>query len=352
MYPGLAVFDALAEEAQSRGRPFRMMWIGSAKGMEREILESRGILFFGISSGKLRRYISIKNLGDIFRILRGLLSAYILMKRYRPSVLFSKGGYVSVPPVLAAKLAGVPVATHESDYDPGLATKINARFASRIFVSYEQTRRFFPDSVQDRIVVTGNPVRPDVFSGDPAAGKEHLDFSEEKPILLVLGGSQGAREVNQLVWRALTKLRIGWNVVHQTGKDKSGEPSGPGYRRFEYIGREYPDILAAAGLLLCRAGATTLWEIAAAGKPSLLLPLGSGASRGDQIRNAGLFEELGASYILRSGHEDAATELLGHTDIFLDKPELGEKLGARAASILKKDAAKRIAAELVKLGTG
>ncbi len=342
VYPGIAVFEAMMKKAASRSETIQGFWVGSGRAMERCVIEAQGIQYVGIPSGKLRRYFSWSNLIDVFKVVAGIVCAYFVIRRYRPRVLFSKGGYVSVPPVIAAKLAGVPVITHESDFDPGLATRINARFAMKVVVSYEQTCEYFPESLKPRLVIAGNPVRREVLSGNAERGRTFLAFDSDRPILLVLGGSQGAREVNELVWRVLPSLLEQWNVVHQTGSDESGPSNEKRYRRYDYIHGEYGDILSAADLVLCRAGATTLWELAAAGKPSILVPLGAGSSRGDQIRNAALFESLGASYILhpKPGEE---SELLKYTGVFLSESGIPAQMGKNARSVFKPDAADRIA---------
>lgn len=350
VYPGLAVYEAMLGLAAARSLSIRTVWIGSRRGIEREIVKAKGIRYIGIPSGKLRRYFSIKNLLDIFKVFFGILAAYLVMARFRPAALFSKGGYVSVPPVLAAGLARVPIVTHESDLDPGLATRINARFASKVVLSYEETRAFFAESLKPKLVIAGNPVRPEVLAGEAERGREILSFTSEKPVLFVLGGSQGAREVNELIWRVLPGLLEGWNVVHQTGADDSGPRHGAGYTRYAYIGEEYPHILAAVTLVLSRAGATTLWELAALKKPSILLPLGASVSRGDQIRNAELFNRLGASYILSSSGADS--ELIEYTDSFLDDPEKLERMGEAAGSVYRPDAARKIASLLLKTISG
>lgn len=351
VYPGIAVYEAVVEKAVSAGVQIKAAWIGSRRGLERDIIEPKGIRFIGIPSGKLRRYFSFSNVIDIFRVVAGIAAAYLILRRHRPGVLFSKGGYVSVPPVIAARIAGVPVVTHESDFDPGLATRINSRFARKIIVSFAETCEFFPDSLKSRLVVAGNPVRREVLAGSAERGLRHLSSDGGRPVLLVLGGSQGSREINELLWRVLPALLEDWEVVHQTGSDESGPPGGGGYRRYSYIGKEYGDVLAAADLVLCRAGATTLWELAAAGKPSILVPLGTQSSRGDQIRNAGLFESLGASYILQAGNggEEALTTYVRRV---LSEPETLIAMGKRAASVFRPDAAGKIAELLLEIANG
>ncbi len=351
VYPGIAVLEAFRELAAHNHCDSKVFWIGSRHGMERGIVESKGIRYIGISSGKLRRYFSFSNLFDVFKVVLGIVSAFLIMKRYRPKALFSKGGYVSVPPVIGAKLARIPVITHESDFDPGLATRINARFASKIAVSYYQTRDFFQEDQRDRVLVTGNPVRPEVLSGDSMRGLTYLSFTKKRRVLLVVGGSQGAREVNLLLWSVLPSLIEKWNVVHQTGEDASGPQAMQGYRRYSFIRDQYGDILAASDLVLCRAGATTLWELAASQKPSILVPLGAGTSRGDQMRNAALFEQIGASYVLNRGSENGAL-LVKHTEELLARPGTLIEMGRRAGTMFKPRAAQDIAVELFALGFG
>lgn len=351
VYPGIAVLNAFEELANAEKPAIRSIWIGTRGGMERNIVESRGIRYIAIPSGKLRRYFSVSNLVDVFKVATGIIAAFFIMKRYRPLALFTKGGYVSVPPVIGAKLAGVPVITHESDFDPGLATRINARFALKIAVSFAETREYFSEEQRRRVIVTGNPVRAEVITGNAERGLGYLAFARRRPLLLVLGGSQGAREINRLLRRELSFLLENWNVVHQTGADRTGPGAEEGYRRYDYIYDEYGHVLAAADLVLCRAGATTLWELAAARKPSILVPLGTGASRGDQIRNAELFRKLGASVVLGYNDEDdrPLTELAGR---LLEKPEKLRDMASQAASIFKPDAAKEIAEALYCISYG
>ena len=300
IYPGLAVASRLHKLI-----PCRIFWIGSSKGMDRAIVEKAGLEFFGIPSGKLRRYFSLKNFSDIFRIFAGFFAAKKILKRERPVLLFSKGGFVSVPPSAAAKILRIPVFTHESDYSPGLATRINTRFAERIFIPYNESAKFFPEDAAAKLRVSGNPIRPDFAGADPAKGRAFLGLGSEERILLVLGGSLGSREINELIRTALPELIRYYTVVHQTGENNSGGlpagsfPENPElgrYKPYAYFGEEIPHIIAAAELVLCRSGAGTLWECKSLGKPMVLVPLrASGTSRGDQEENARLFAKAGAA---------------------------------------------------------
>jgi UDP-N-acetylglucosamine--N-acetylmuramyl-(pentapeptide) pyrophosphoryl-undecaprenol N-acetylglucosamine transferase len=271
--------------------------------MEKAIVESwagriPGLAYAEIPSGKLRRYFSLKNCTDVFRIACGFFAALRIFLRRRPAVVFSKGGYVSFPPVLAAWFLRVPVITHESDLDPGLATLLNAPFAKKICVPYEESAAHFPARFRKKLVVTGNPVRREIFSGRADEGLRLTGFSGEKPVVLILGGSLGAQEINALARAALDELLPVCDIVHQTGEGKYEEISRPGYFAAPYFTSELPHILAAASVVVSRAGAGSLWEFLAAEKPALLIPLRGAGTRGDQLRNAAHFERMGAAKVL------------------------------------------------------
>jgi UDP-N-acetylglucosamine--N-acetylmuramyl-(pentapeptide) pyrophosphoryl-undecaprenol N-acetylglucosamine transferase len=265
--------------------------------MDRSLVESAGIPFFGIPAGKLRRYFSLKNFFDPLKIAGGFFAARRILKREKPALLFSKGGFVSVPPCAAAASLGIPVFTHESDYSPGLATRLNARFAALIFTAYQDSAAFFPAPLRRKIRVAGNPIRPEFAAADPVQGREFLSLPPEERILLVLGGSQGARELNELVREGLPLLTRVYTVVHQTGFQNNGDPAAERYRPFPFLRDELPHLIAASELVLCRAGAGTVWENAALGKPMLLLPLRGSGTRGDQVENARALEKAGAALV-------------------------------------------------------
>lgn len=294
VYPGIAVIQALRKTWSGS-----FLWIGSKSGMERAIVEAAGIPFAAIPSGKLRRYFSVRNVLDVFRVAGGVLASFFLFLRRRPVLVFSKGGYVGFPPVFAARLLRIPVVAHESDADPGLATLLSAPFADRILVPYEESSRHFPARFRSRITVTGNPVREEIAAGSAREGLEIAGFPDDRPVLLVLGGSQGAREINSLVRGALDELLAFCRIVHQMGEGEYEPLDRPGYYARPYFTSELPHLLAAASAVVSRAGAGSLWEFLAAGLPALLLPLRGAGTRGDQVRNAELFERLGAARVLR-----------------------------------------------------
>lgn len=280
--PHIAILDELKHAG------FEVHYIGSS-GMEKELAGKFGIPFHQIATGKLRRYFSIQNFIDVFRIVAGLFQAIGLMLKLHPKVVFSKGGFVAVPVTLAAWICRIPVVTHESDYSPGLANKIIAPFSRRILYTFPETGKFLSS---EKALFVGTPVRPDLFTGDLDKGRNFSGFSNAKPILLVMGGSQGAQRVNDALKSILPRLLNTFNVVHLTGKGKSIGFSNPDYRGFEFVGDELKDVFAAADLVVSRAGANSIFELLALKKPMLLIPLEIG-SRGDQVLNAKSFAAKG-----------------------------------------------------------
>jgi UDP-N-acetylglucosamine--N-acetylmuramyl-(pentapeptide) pyrophosphoryl-undecaprenol N-acetylglucosamine transferase len=337
VFPGLAV----AELLRRRGRE-HIVWVGSSRGMERRLVEGRGIPFHGIPAGKLRRYLSVRNLIDVLKVAAGVVAAVVLLARLKPAVVFSKGGYVTVPVVLAARILGIPRATHESDADPGLATRINARLADRVLLTYDSTVDFFPEALRSRCLTVGNPVRRDLAAGDAAAARRRLGVPPDRPLVFFVGGSLGSAQINGLVSEIVGPLLERAAVVHQRGEHPAPRSDGDGYASFSFIGEEYADILAAADLVVCRAGAGTLWELSLAAKPAVLIPLPRASSRGDQERNARIFAERGAAAVL-SGDEVTADALLGEVLRLLDSPAERERMGRAAAGFDAGGAADRIA---------
>ncbi len=304
IYPGLAVIEAM----RAIGFAGRVIWIGSEKELDRKIVEAHGVEYFSIPSGKFRREISLRNVTDISRIISGYFRAKSILNDAKPSLLFSKGGYVSVPPCRAAAKLGIPIITHESDASPGLATRLNSAKASTILTSWEETAAYFSPQLRNKVLRSGNPVRPSLFDGDKARGLERLGFGADKPVLFVLGGSQGAREVNEIVLGALPLLVPHLQIVHQTGAANFDEISAripndelvrASYRPLPYLGAEIADIYAASDIVAGRAGASTLWEAASLGKPMVLIPLSGPGTRGDQVENAALAAKAGAAVVLQ-----------------------------------------------------
>ena len=328
IYPGLAVADELKKIAEKNNLKIKIYWFGNSSGMDRTLVEKSGSAdrFCAVPSGKLRRYFSIKNFFDVFKIIAGIAVSFFRLLFIRPAVVFSKGGFVSVPPCFAARILRIPVFTHECDFTPGLATKINSRFASKILVSYPETVKFLPKNKQSLAVVTGNPVRPVFYEADAQKGRKFLFEGKNadliKPVLLVLGGSLGAHQLNELVVENLAWLTEHFNVVHQCGsKDASFVPSQTdSYFPYPFIYEQMPDVIACADVILSRAGANTVWESAVEKKPSVLIPLCGNGTRGDQVDNANFFKERGAAFVL-TGNEAVFENLRNCLEKLLDKKE-------------------------------
>lgn len=316
IYPGLAVADELKTIASKNNKEIKICWIGCSKGMDKNIVEKAlgpdgkpsVDRFFGIPSGKLRRYFSLKNFSDLFRIAAGFFSALHILKKNKPAVLFSKGGFVSVPPCLAAHILHIPVYTHECDFTLGLANRLNFKSADCMFVSYEETKARLSSTDQKIVVVTGNPVRPVFYNTDAKKGRAFLKISENatKPVLLVLGGSSGARQINELVYDNIDFLCENYIVVHQTGllnsddnRAKEFSEKYPDlYKPYNFIYQEMPDVVSCADVILSRAGANSIWEAAVLKKPMVLVPLCGSGTRGDQVDNAEFFKNKGAAEVL------------------------------------------------------
>ena len=313
IYPGLAIVDEFKKKINDvkingQNPDIQVIWIGSNKGSDRDIVEKSGSCdkFYGISSGKLRRYFSFQNFIDVFKIGIGFISSFFLLLKLKPLFVFSKGGFVSVPPVVAAKILKIPVYTHECDFSPGLATKINSKFANKILLSFESTTSFFSGAIKEKLMVTGNPVRPVFYN----ASKEFVGYDDninKKPILLVMGGSLGAVQINSLVKENLAWLKERFFVVHQTGRQWADELlplADADYHPFAFIYKEMPDVVAAADVVFSRAGSNSLWECAVSKKPLLLVPFSGSGTRGDQVENAAFFEKNGAALVLGGKHAD------------------------------------------------
>ena len=286
--PNLALLPGL------RAAGYAVSYAGTRRGIERELLTKENVPYYAIPAGKLRRYIDFKNLTDVVRIGLGFLASLALVARLRPHLLFSKGGFVSCPVVWASWALRVPVVIHESDISPGLANRLSLPFASKICHSFPETAAHLP---KNKAVLTGVPVRESLLAGDGARGRALCGFTDEKPVVLVTGGSQGAAAVNECVRKALDNLLPEFNVCHLCGRGNLADTRA-GYRQFEYVTNDLADLFACADAVISRAGATTIFELVALRKPNLLIPLPLSASRGDQILNARSFAKLGWSRVL------------------------------------------------------
>ena len=300
--PNIALLPALKDAG------YDITYIGSYQGMEKELIEAQGIPYHGIDSGKLRRYFDLKNFSDPFRVIKGFGQAVGLMKKLKPDIVFSKGGFVSVPVVLAAKICGVPAIIHESDITPGLANKIAIKGAKKVCCNFPETLKYLP---ADKAVLTGTPIRKELLSGNKEAAYQLCNFpAERKPVLLIIGGSTGSKAINEAVRKILPKLLTQFHVIHLCGKGNlDPQLEGTfGYAQFEYVSKELTDMFALSDLAISRAGANAICELVALRKPNILIPLSAAASRGDQILNAKSFEKQGFSCVIQE--EDVTDTLL------------------------------------------
>ena len=302
--PNIALIPALKKAG------YDIFYIGSYNGIEKKLIEDYNIPYFGIATGKLRRYFDPKNFTDPFRVLKGFTEAVTLLRKIKPDIVFSKGGFVSVPVVRAAGFLKIPYIVHESDMTPGLANKLSMTGAKKICCNFPETLTTLP---ADKAVLTGTPIREELGLGSREEGKKLCGFTDDKPVLMVIGGSLGAQSVNETVRYALPRLLPDFNVVHICGKEKMDnlKLSVPGYKQFEYVKNELKDIFAMADIVVSRAGANSICELLALKKPNILIPLSTKASRGDQMLNARSFEQQGFSLVI--DNDDLDEDILVET---------------------------------------
>ncbi|MBF0440897.1 MAG: undecaprenyldiphospho-muramoylpentapeptide beta-N-acetylglucosaminyltransferase [Oligoflexales bacterium] len=313
------VMPHLAMISEYVRRGWKLDYIGSS-GIEKELIKDPQIKFHQIQAGKLRRYFSFENFIDVFRIMIGFIQSLILLVSIRPNIIFSKGGFVSVPVAMAGWLLRIPVISHESDVTPGLANRIIARFARRILFSFPDTKNHLPSEIS---IFAGIPIRPELLTGNRIEGLKLCCFadSDEMPVILIMGGSSGAQKINQALLEALPELVKKLRVIHITGKGKSIDFSHRNYKSFEYIGNELKDIYAASDMIVSRAGANSIFEFLSLKKPMLLIPLEAG-SRGDQVDNAKCFLARGWAIVLREGHLSGNTLIESITALEIEKEKI------------------------------
>lgn len=305
---------------------YAVHYIGSHTGIEKELITTAypNLPYSSISSGKLRRYFSMQNFTDPFRVVAGVMQAFQIIRKVKPTVIFSKGGFVSVPVVIAAKMANVPVVAHESDVTPGLANKIALPFASHVFTVFKETMQHLPS---DKATCTGSIIREQLYTGDRTRGLARCGFTKDKKVLLVMGGSLGSVVLNDALRENIHALLEQYQIIHLCGKgnvDASLEGL-EGYKQFDYVTTELPDLLYASDLIVSRAGSNSIFEFLALHKPMLLIPLSAAKSRGDQILNARLFKRQGFAHVLEeeelsaTSFKQAITALAHDAEAMIDK---------------------------------
>ena len=301
--PNIALLPGLKELG------YEIHYIGSYEGIESKLIADFDIPYYGIATGKFRRYLDPKNLTDPFRVIKGFTEARKILKEIQPDIVFSKGGYVSVPVVRAAASLKIPCIIHESDMTPGLANKLCIPVAEKVCCNFPETMQYIPE---DKAILTGSPIREELSKGNKIAALDLCGFDANTPVIMVIGGSLGAANVNKAVRDALPELLKDFQVVHICGKDKIDNMllTTKGYKQFEYVKAELKDIFAMADVVISRAGANAICELLALKKPNVLIPLMAG-SRGDQILNAKSFESQGYSKVLME--DDITNQLLVDT---------------------------------------
>lgn len=318
--PNIALLPSLKEAG------YEVFYIGSYDGIEKRLIADFGIPYYGIATGKFRRYFDLKNLTDPFKVLKGQAEAKKILKELKPDVLFSKGGFVSVPVVRAAASLKIPCVIHESDMTPGLANKLCIPVAKKVCCNFPETLSKVP---ADKAVLTGSPIRDELSKGSKEAGLKLCGFTDEKPVIMVIGGSQGAQSVNEVVRESLDVLLKDFQVVHICGKEKMDNLmlSIPGYKQFEYLKSDLKDVFAMADVVISRAGANAICELLALNKPNILIPLSAG-SRGDQILNASSFEGQGFSVVIREEALDPFSLVDAVHEVFMNKNTYTENMVA------------------------
>ena len=299
--PNIALIPYLKAEG------WDIKYIGSENGIERSLIEKEGIPYFSVSSGKLRRYFSKENFKDVFKVTKGIKEAKDLISKLKPDLVFSKGGFVAVPVILGAKANKVPVICHESDITPGLANKIAMPFAKTVCTTFPETVKYIK---KGKGINTGTPIRDMLFTGSKEQGMEICGFKNNKPTLLMMGGSLGSVKINTVLRKDLDKILEKYNLIHICGKGNFDISlmGKEGYAQFEFLSDDLPHIFAAADMVISRAGSNSISEFLALKKPALLIPLSANASRGDQILNAESFKKQGFSLVLKE--EDMTEETL------------------------------------------
>ncbi len=312
---------ALVQSLKASG--YEVFYVGSIDGMEKGLVEAHKIPYYGIATGKLRRYLSAKNLTDAFRTVKGVSDAIKVLKKLKPNVVFSKGGFVSVPVTIAAYFLKIPVVSHESDMTPGLANKISLPFTSAVCVTFPETLKNVPEK---KAFLTGSPIRDLVLKGSVDEGLKVCSFDSTKPVVLVMGGSSGSAVINSCVREALPSLVKNFQIVHICGKGNVEEKLAKtgGYKQFEYVDKELGNVFSTASIVVSRAGSNSIHELLALKKPNLLIPLSAKVSRGDQILNAASFEKRGFSLVLQEEQLNASllakkiNELYNNKQKFVD----------------------------------
>lgn len=328
--PNIALIPSLQKEG------YEIHYIGSYDGIEKKLIEEIGIPYYGISSGKLRRYFDLKNFSDPFKVLKGYGEAKKILKKLKPDIIFSKGGFVTVPVVIAARHLKIPAIIHESDMTPGLANKLAIPSATKVCCNFPETMKYLPEG---KSVLTGSPIRRELMEGSRERALKFLGFDNSKPVIMIIGGSLGSAAINNAIRSNLDTLLKDFQIVHLCGQGKLDDSleHKKGYCQFEYIKKELADIFALSDIVISRAGANAICELLALRKPNILIPLSAAASRGDQILNARSFEKQGFSVVIeeeqltKESLSAAIKEVYEHIDKYASAMKKSSQTDAIAA---------------------
>lgn len=314
---------ALIPHFQNKG--WKVDYIGSKTGIERELIaELEDVTYYPISTGKLRRYMSIENFKDPFKVLKGTMDAWNIIRKTRPNIIFSKGGFVSVPVVVAARMRRVPTIIHESDLTPGLANKLATRFAKKVLTTFPETIDYLPEKKSRHV---GAVIREELFLGDKNQGYQLTNLVPNKKVILIMGGSIGSQKINEIVRQNLSELLKTYQIIHICGSNNVDETiNKQGYVQFEYVSEQLKDIFAITDYVISRAGSNAIFEFLALKLPMLLIPLSLSASRGDQIDNAKSFQQSGFAHVLIEEEMDAHSFLAAIDNLQLAAPVLKDEM--------------------------
>lgn len=318
--PNLALIPHLREEG------YEIVYIGTEEGIEKKLLtDYPDVKYYAIAAGKLRRYFDPKNFSDPFRVIKGYNQSRRILRKEKPDVIFSKGGFVSVPVIHAAHHFKIPCILHESDLTPGLANKLCIKASWKICCNFPETLKYLPT---DKTILTGTPIREELRKGDKEAGRKFCGFTDEKPVIMVFGGSLGAQSINNAMRGALGTLLETYNIIHICGNEKMDNLKlvTPGYRQFEYVKNELKDLFALADVVVSRAGANSICELLALKKPNILIPLSLKSSRGDQILNAKSFEDQGFSVVIQDEDMDEDILIEKINQVYRDRDKIIDKM--------------------------
>lgn len=357
-YPIIAIAEAIEDLVREEHLIEPTLYYLAPDPFDEKALFDNGIVYKRIPAGKMRRYASIQNFTDLFVTFAGFITALLTLFRLYPDVVVSKGGYGSVPTVLAARMLGIPVVIHESDAKPGRANLMASKFAEKIAISFDSAAQYFPEKVKGKIARTGIPIRKALTRLEPEGARQYLQLDKDIPTILVIGGSQGAQKINDVVLSALPDLVSFANVIHQTGRanfknvqaiaevELGSTPYASRYHPADYLSEvSLQRAAGVADLIVSRAGAGSIAEIGLWKKPAIIIPIPEAVSH-DQRMNAYAYAATGAAIVIEE--ENLAPHLLvSEVKRIVNDPALKQKMGESASGFTDPDAARVLAREVL-----